>query len=105
MKKQNAMTQIYWSQLLNNNYIAIGEKMRIMNESYMQRINENYWKNKSEFLRFVCLKKSTQQKLGGYFNLYVKTTQYTTRQFYPLNMLILLCWLYLHGGVEVTNQS
>ena len=56
------MTQIYWSQLLNNNYIAIGEKRRIMNESYMQRINENYWKNKSEFWRFVCLKKSIDSR-------------------------------------------
>ena len=54
------MTQICWSQLLNN--IAIGEKRRIMNESYMQRINEKYWKNESEFWRFVCLKKSIDSK-------------------------------------------
>ena len=50
------MTKIHWCQLLNNDYVAIREKRRIMNESYMQHINENYWKNKSQFLKFLCSK-------------------------------------------------
>ena len=53
------MTKIHWCQLLNNDYVAIREKRRIMNESYMQHINENYWKNKSQFLKFTFMFKKS----------------------------------------------
>ena len=48
--------------MLNNDYVAIREKRRIMNESYMQHINENYWKNKSIFEIFMFKKSSGIKK-------------------------------------------
>ena len=40
----------------------IREKRRILNESYMQSINESYRKNKNEFWKFVCSKQSNGGK-------------------------------------------